>query len=171
MGKTISLYGFSSVEHAEEVKRFLEQYTGEGSVCAVEIGQYKNDLRKHAKVQFTDSESAETIKSLANKRIWYGDCYLRARDLCTEMVPEPKAYLCSMDNVTLHFGCQVSKQKFSVLWRGESVCVKFGEELRKLYFFLSYDSVDYKLELSYESIRQIELHQLHSETSKFLVLQ
>ncbi|EXB32317.1 RNA-dependent RNA polymerase 1 [Morus notabilis] len=173
MAKTIQLYGFSCVEDQEEVKRHLELYTGEGTVCSVEFAQCKSGSRAHAKVEFVDSESAEILKSLADddRRFWYGDSYLKARDWSTEVVRKPEVFLCSMDDVTLHFGCQVLKEKFSVLWERENVCVKFGEGQRKLYFFLSYGSVDYKLEISYENIWQIKLHRMHGETSKFLLLQ
>ncbi|GMN68751.1 hypothetical protein TIFTF001_037801 [Ficus carica] len=149
----------------------MEQRTEEGTVRAVGVGQYKVESRAHAKVQFMDSVTAETVKSMADQRLWYGDSYLKARDLRFGIVPEPKAFLCSMEDVTLHFGCRVSEDKFSVLWKTENVCVKFGEGLRKFYFFLSHDSVDYKLELSYETILRIELHRPRDQTSMFLLLQ
>ena len=161
----IQLYGFSSIEDPEAVKRRLEQDTGEGTVCDVVFGDYMIKSRAHAKVQFIDSESAETVKSLADQRqLWYGDSYLKARDLNTDI-------LCSMDDVTMHLGCLVSKEKFSVLWEKENVRVEFGEGLRTLYLYLSHDSVDYKLELSYENIWQIVLHRPRDLTSKFLLLQ
>ena len=170
--KTIQLYGFSSVELPEAVTTFLEQYTGEGTVCAVEVGQYRIKSRAHAKVQFTDSESAETILSMAeDQALWYNDSYLKARALNSEIVQKPKSILYSMDDIILHFGCQVSKEKFSSLWKRKNVCVKFGTELRKLYFFFTYYSVEYKLELSFENIWQIELHCPCGQTKKFLVLQ
>ncbi|PON45920.1 RNA-dependent RNA polymerase-type, partial [Parasponia andersonii] len=163
------LYGFSSFELPEAVKSFLEQYTGEGTVSAVEVGEHKIKSRAYAKVQFNDSESAETILSMAkDQELWYDDSYLKARELNKEIVPEP---LYSMDDITLDFGCQISKDKFSFLWNSKNVCVKFGTGLRKLYFFFAYRSVDYKLELSFENIWQIELHRPCEQTTKFLVLQ
>ena len=165
MGKTIQLYGFSSVEDPDDVKRLLEAYCGDGTVCDVVFQDYTIRSRALAQVQFTDSESAEIIKSLADQQLlWFGDSYLQARDSRSEI-------LCSMDDVTLRFGCSVSTEKFSVLWEKENVSVKFGEGLRTLYFYLSHDSVDYKLELSYESIWQIVLHRSRGKTSKFLLLQ
>ncbi|KAA8529775.1 hypothetical protein F0562_034125 [Nyssa sinensis] len=65
----------------------------------------------------------------------------------------------------------VSKEKFSVLWRRTNVSVKFGFGLRKMYFFPSYLSVGYKLQLSYENIWQIELYRPHGQTAKFLLIQ
>ncbi|PON45921.1 RNA-dependent RNA polymerase-type [Parasponia andersonii] len=172
MGKTIQLYGFSSVELPEAVKSFLEQYTGEGTVSAVEVGQYNIESRAHAKVLFTDSESADTILLMAeDQELWYDDSYLKARELNIEIVPKPKTFLYSMEDITLLFGCQVSKEKFSFLWRRKNVCVKFGTGLRQLYFLFSYCSVEYKLELSFENIWQIELHCPQGQTTKFLVFQ
>ena len=166
--KTIELYGFSSVESPDAVKSFLELYTGEGTVCAVEVSQRKAGARAHANVRFKDCESAETVLGLAaNRLIWYGDSYLKAREL------KPKDSLCSMGGIALHFGCRVSKKKFSVLWNVENVCVEFGEGLRKLDFLFDYESVEYKLELSYENIWQIELRCPSGDRdgAKFLLLQ
>uniref|UniRef100_A0A6N2KT36 RNA-dependent RNA polymerase n=1 Tax=Salix viminalis TaxID=40686 RepID=A0A6N2KT36_SALVM len=76
----------------------------------------------------------------------------------------------TIDNTTLHFGCQVSKQNFYALWKQENVSVKFGFGKRKIYFLLTYLSTQYKLELSYENIWQIELHRPLGQT-KFLTVQ
>ena len=76
-----------------------------------------------------------------------------------------------MDNITLHFGYQTSREIFSVLWKQENVSVSFDSEKRRLRFFLSYLSVEYKLELSYENIRQIELHLPSGQATKFLRIQ
>ncbi|GMY18202.1 probable RNA-dependent RNA polymerase 1 [Fagus crenata] len=76
-----------------------------------------------------------------------------------------------MDSITLHFGYQTSRESFSVLWKQENVSVSFDSEKRRLYFFLSYDSVEYKLEISYENIRQIELHYPNVQATKFLLIQ
>ncbi|XP_048136370.1 probable RNA-dependent RNA polymerase 1 isoform X2 [Rhodamnia argentea] len=43
--------------------------------------------------------------------------------------------------------------------------------MRKLFFLLTYGSVDYKLELSYENIWQIQPHQPRGQTLKYLVIQ
>ncbi|GMN68752.1 hypothetical protein TIFTF001_037802 [Ficus carica] len=165
MGRTIQLYGFSCIEDSEEVKRFLELYTGEGSVSDVVFGEHMIKSRAQANVRFVDSESAETIKSLAAQRqLWFGPSYLKVWDSSSEI-------LWSMHDVTLYLGCPVSKDKFSVLWKKENVFVEFGDGLRKIYFYLSCDSFDYKLELSYENISQIELHRPRGQNSKFLLLQ
>ncbi|KAJ8753360.1 hypothetical protein K2173_019759 [Erythroxylum novogranatense] len=158
MGKTISLYGFSSVESPEAIKDFLEEITGEGSVYAVEVCQPKKEgSRTHAKVQFADLKAAEIVKSLAESRLWYKNSYLKCRDLDQDIVSRTKSFLQSMDNVVLNMGCQTSKEKISVLWTQKNVSVNLGFGLRKFYFYLSYLSTNYKLELSYENIWQVEL--------------
>ncbi|XP_062113342.1 probable RNA-dependent RNA polymerase 1 [Humulus lupulus] len=173
MGKSIQLYGFPSVENGKQVKSFLEKYTGEGTVYAVEIGQYSIKSREHAKVQFTDTESAETILSMAeDQELWYKDSYLKARELNTDIIARPKEFPHGIiSDITLHLGCQVAEDQFSSLWKRKNVCVKFGIGLRKLYFFFTYCCVDYKLELSFENIWQMELHLPLGKTTKFLVLQ
>ncbi|XP_024042707.1 probable RNA-dependent RNA polymerase 1 [Citrus clementina] len=160
MAKMISLFGFASLMSSEAVKEFLELHTGEGTVSNVEVGQ-KEGSRAHAIVEFTTVEAAELIKGLAAERLlWYGKSYLKASDE-KRRIPYYK----------LNFGCQISKDKFSVLWSQENVSVKLCSDLRKFMFFLSYASVDYKLELSYESIWQIELHRPRGHSVKYLVIQ
>ena len=166
MAKMISLFGFASLVSSKAVKEFLELHTGEGTVSNVEVGQ-KEGSRAHAIVEFTTVEAAELIKSLAAGRLlWYGKSYLKASD---EKRRTP--YYKLDDDLKLNFGCQISKDKFSVLWSQENVSVKLCSDLRKFMFFLSYASVDYKLELSYESIWQIELHRPRGHSVKYLVIQ
>ncbi|KAF2305631.1 hypothetical protein GH714_007140 [Hevea brasiliensis] len=170
--KTICLYGFPSVENPEDIKEFLEEHTGEGTVYAVEVALPKSSgSRTYAKVQFTDKKAAETIKSLANDYLWYGNSYLKARDADHDIVPMPRDFEQCIDNVTLNFGCQISKETFSLLWKKENVSVKFGFRLRKFYFFFSFLSTDYKLELSYENIWHVDLHRPRGGTKNFLLIQ
>ncbi|XP_030506741.2 probable RNA-dependent RNA polymerase 1 [Cannabis sativa] len=167
MGKTIiQLYGFTSIELPEKVKSFVEEHTGEGTVCDVEIAKYMKKARSHAKVQFNNSKSAQTILSMAEDRqLWYEDSYIQARELVKNTKPK------SMDDITLLFGCLVSKNKFSYLWNQNNVRVEFGLGLRKLEFYFNYGCVEYKLVLSYENIWQIELHRCSGQSTMFLVLQ
>ncbi|KAL9438080.1 hypothetical protein AB3S75_023866 [Citrus x aurantiifolia] len=166
MAKMISLFGFASLVSSKAVKEFLELHTGEGTVSNVEVGR-KEGSRAHALVEFTTVEAAELIKGLAAERLlWYGKSYLKASD---EKRRTP--YYKLDDDLKLNFGCQISKDKFSVLWSQENVSVKLCSDLRKFMFFLSYASVDYKLELSYESIWQIELHRPRGHSVKYLVIQ
>ncbi|KAJ8753412.1 hypothetical protein K2173_019811 [Erythroxylum novogranatense] len=158
MGKTISLFGFSSVESPAVIKDFLEEYTGEGSVYAVEVCQPKKEgSRTRALVQFTDLEAAEMVKSLAESGLWYKNSYLKYRDLDQDIVSRTESFIQCMNNIVLNLGCQTSKEKISVLWTQENVSVNFGFGMRRFYFFLSYLSTNYKLELSYENIRKVEL--------------
>lgn len=168
--KTIQLSGFPSNVSAQSVKVFLEQHTGEKSVYAIKIRQAKNG-RAFAVVQFTTLRQAESIISLANPRLWYGSSYLKAYEMELDIVPKPRTFSHSMEHITLHFGCQISKEKFSVLWRVLGVSVNFGPGLRKLYLHLSYHQVEYRLELSYENVWKIQLHRPRGQTAKFLLIQ
>jgi RNA-dependent RNA polymerase len=80
-------------------------------------------------------------------------------------------FLHTMDIKALHFGYQISKQNFSVLWKQEDVYVDFNLEKRKWFFFLSYLSEAYKLEISFDSIWQIKLHRPRGQSTMFLLLQ
>ncbi|XP_041014135.1 RNA-dependent RNA polymerase 1-like [Juglans microcarpa x Juglans regia] len=172
MGKTIHLSGFPSSVTAQEVQEFLERHTGEGTVYAIKIRPNRSGgQRANATVQFTSNRHAESIISLANVRLWYGRSYLKAWEMERDIVPKPRTFLHSLENIILHFGCQISNEKFSILWRAVNVSVNFGTGLRKFQFVLSLNSVEYKLELSYENIWQIELHRPRRQTAKYLLIQ
>ncbi|KAJ4710077.1 RNA-dependent RNA polymerase [Melia azedarach] len=173
MAKTIKLFGFASLESPEVVKEFLEGHTGEGTVSGVQVGQNQGS-RAHAVVEFSTNEAAELIKSMAadSERLWFGNSYLKAAEMngdCT--APKRSIQQYKIKNLKLNFGCQISGQKFSVLWSHEDVSVSLCPDLRKFKFFLSYDSADYKLELSYESIWQIKLRGRRGQSVKYLVIQ
>ncbi|XP_022775725.1 probable RNA-dependent RNA polymerase 1 [Durio zibethinus] len=174
MSKTIKLHGFASAVSVEEVTGFLEEYTGKGSVAAVRVGiSSREGARAHARVQFKTNEDAERILFwTANQDLWHNDSYLRAWALPRDIIPQPKLFsLQSIDDLMLHFGCQVSERKFSVLWKQAHVSFKFGSQLDKLYFFLSYNSMDYKLELVNDNVCQIVLHYPPDQTKKCLLIQ
>ncbi|GAY69134.1 hypothetical protein CUMW_269690 [Citrus unshiu] len=165
MAKMIMLYGFGSLASPKAVEEFLEGHTGEGTVSNVEVGQNKCSIA-HAIVEFKTVEAAELIKCLARERLCYGNSYLKASN-AKRRTPHYKLG----EDLKLNFGCQISTDKFSVFWSQENVSVKLCSDLRKFGFFLSYESVDYKLELSYESIWQIELHRPSGHSVKYLVIQ
>ncbi|XP_027151354.1 probable RNA-dependent RNA polymerase 1 [Coffea eugenioides] len=170
MGKTIQVFGFPSVVPAETVTKFLECFTGQGTVYALEVKQSKGGNRAYAKVQFTNDRSAEYIMALAKKRLNYGSSYLRAWEMDIDLVPRARSFEHNMEKIVLHFGCQLSKNRFSVLRNVPNVSIRFGIGMKKMYFILRFLSLDYKLELSNENIWQIVLHR-RSQAPKFLVIQ
>ncbi|KAF7133458.1 hypothetical protein RHSIM_Rhsim09G0088700 [Rhododendron simsii] len=170
--KTIELSGFPYVLPGEIVKEFVEQYTGRGTVDSLEVKEPINNWSgAYAIVQFTTTKSADKIINLAKQNLCYRRSYLKAVAMNFYLVPKPKKYEHVMEGVTIHCGCQISKEKFSVLWEREDISVKFDFGLRKLYFFISYFDLEYKLELFYENILQIELYQPPGQTAKFLLIQ
>ncbi|KAJ4959640.1 hypothetical protein NE237_019550 [Protea cynaroides] len=176
MGKTIQLSGFPLTVTAEAVKEFLERYTGNGTVYALKIRPQNPRTGRRtfafAIVQFTTARCAEIITSLVNRRLYYGTSYLKVWDMERDIVPKPRPSILILENTKLHFGCQVSVDQFSILWSAQDVVVNFGFELRKIYFLLSYGRIEYKLELSYEDLWQIQLRLPHGEIrSKFLLIQ
>lgn len=161
MGKKLKLYGFAWIQSPESVKKFLEEHTGVGSVCDVEVGQ-REGCRAHAMVEFTTIEAAGYIKGLAADVLLYENWYLKAWDVDH-----------IINNVILNVGCQVSEQKFCVLWCHNNVSVSLGSDtdLRKFNFFLNYNSLEYNLEVSLESIKEIEFRRPQGHSAKFLVIQ
>ncbi|XP_027151290.1 probable RNA-dependent RNA polymerase 1 [Coffea eugenioides] len=170
MGKTIHIFGFLDVVAAEVVE-FLEGFTGQGTVYALEVKQPKRGgPRSYARVQFTDERSAECIMALPKERLYYGSSYLRASEDDIDWFPWPITYEHHMQQIVLNFGCQVSENRFSVLWNVANVSVKFGIGMKKMYFILQFHSLDYKLELSRENIWQIVLHR-RGQAAEFLLIQ
>ncbi|KAK4384128.1 RNA-dependent RNA polymerase 1 [Sesamum angolense] len=171
MGKTIQVSGFPYLIAADVVKKFLEQHTGQGTIVALEMKPSKKRPRAYARVQFAHSRYAEMIQYLASTRLYYGTSYLRVWESDSDIVHNPRTYMHEMEQVTLNFGCQTSREKFSVLWKAASVSVKFGTGLKKMHFLLCHNSVEYKLQLSYENIWQIVLYHPRGQTAKLLLIQ
>ncbi|KAI3961693.1 hypothetical protein MKW92_012649 [Papaver armeniacum] len=174
MGRTVQVYGFPSYVNAEMVKEFLENYTGKGTVYALDIPKFKNkgpNPRVFANVQFRSNQHAEFISSLINQRLYYGKSYLKVRALARDIVPKPRVSMFHLQAPALHFGCQVSDDCFHVIWKGLDVIVDFEFGFRKLSFLLSYCDVNYKLELSYESIWRIHLHRPKNRNTQILLIQ
>ncbi|XP_042500578.1 probable RNA-dependent RNA polymerase 1 [Macadamia integrifolia] len=175
MGRTIHLSPFPSYVDAKEVKKFLEGYSGDGTVYAVKVRPPKNPRpdRKafaFAYVQFTNPKCAEHIISLVSERLYYGTCWLKAKYVEHDIVPKPRPSLLTLENTGLYFGCQVSSDEFCVLYKGLNVVVNFGFDLRKIYFVLPYGGVEYKLVLAYEDIWQIQLRSPQGQY-KYLLIQ
>ncbi|KAI4357521.1 hypothetical protein L6164_001464 [Bauhinia variegata] len=172
MGKTIEVFGFPTSVSDLDVKVFVERYTGEGTVYDCKLRTSKGQHpRAIAIIQFTTAKDVASIISLANNGLYYGNSYLNVRELEKDVVPTPRSFLHSFEKAKLHFGCQLSKEKFSVLWNAVDVDVNFGIGMRKLYFFLSYGGVEYKLQLSYENIWQIEMFKPRGGTARYLLFQ
>ncbi|KAH0985408.1 hypothetical protein GBA52_012585 [Prunus armeniaca] len=174
MVKTVELYGFCCVQSPEAVTEFVEKHTGKGTVYAVKVFHKDGKTRASAMVQFTHAEFAEMILKLAGdhlrQNVPYGKSNVKATEMKFDMVPDSQTLQPSMELVKLHFGCQISKERFSVLWTLSDVSVKFGMILKHFYFFFSYDSVEYKLEISYDNVNQIELHSPCGQLAKFLLI-
>lgn len=172
MCKTIRMHGFPATVSAEEVRKFLEQNTGPQTVHAVEVEQLKEeDPTTHVNVKFTDKKSVETILLLVTQNLSYGVHVLNATEIERDLLPKQRNFSHSLDDIAVHFGCQTSKNKLSVLWEHPSASVKFGSRLRKMYIFFHYLSVDYKLQISSESVSRIELHHSDDLTKKLLLFQ
>ncbi|KAI3914603.1 hypothetical protein MKW92_017863 [Papaver armeniacum] len=166
MGRTIHIYGFPAYATAELIKDFLEDHTGKGTVYALQVTIPKNkgpNPRAYADIQFTTTQKADYMSLLINRpqRLYYGTSYLKVFDRDRDIIPKPRVSMFHLKVSTLHFGCQVSNDCFYTLCKTKDVSLDFGFGFRKLCFLLSYKDplkikpVNYKLELSYESIWEI----------------
>ncbi|KAI3938405.1 hypothetical protein MKW98_015304 [Papaver atlanticum] len=106
-------------------------------------------------------------KRIPGELYWQGNF----RDLARDVVPKPRVSMFHLQAPALHFGCQVSDDCFHVIWKGLNVTVDFEFGFRKLSFLLSYCDVNYKLELSYESIWRIHLHRPKNRSTQILLIQ
>ncbi|XP_068657810.1 probable RNA-dependent RNA polymerase 1 [Aristolochia californica] len=170
-GKTIQVCNLPISATAQMVKEFLETHTGEGTVLAMKI-RTPNKLgrirTRYAVVQFTTSKCAEDICS---KTLLFNFHLLKFRNMERDIVPRPKTLDGTLERASLFLGHQVSGKEFMYLWLAEDVRVHFGHGLKKLEFFLSYDGIQYRLDLFYGSIWQIQLRCPTPQVSKFLVIQ
>jgi RNA-dependent RNA polymerase len=173
--KTIQVSGFSPTVSAEHVKDLLEQIVGSGKVCAVKLRPPKNisaTSRSFAFVQFDSEADASKVDDLARRSgLMSGIYYLKVRPAERDIIPRPRTAMFSLQDATLHFGCLLKERVLSVLWSSRDVSAEFGFAMKKIYFYLVYNSKRYKLELSYESIWEIQLHRPPGSQKKFLLIQ
>ncbi|XP_031492049.1 probable RNA-dependent RNA polymerase 1 [Nymphaea colorata] len=173
-GRSIQVSGFPAGVDADTVKNFLESYTGSGTVYACKVREPKQGRSKRvfAMVQFTTKRDAELITSLAQPRaLYYGSSYLTARNLERDVVPQPRTPFFSLEKVVLHFGCLISKQTYYILYTKSIVKVEFGFGLRRIYFFLACGDVEYKLDLYYENVWQVQLRHQRGVNKRYLLFQ
>ncbi|XP_074556672.1 LOW QUALITY PROTEIN: putative RNA-dependent RNA polymerase 1 [Curcuma longa] len=169
--KTFKISGFPSPVTATQVTTFLERYTFAGSIIALKLRQSRNS-RAFAIVQFSKNEDAkDLILMIQRRKLYYNGSYLTLRNVERDIIPKPREPMFVLENVKLYLGCPLSPERLSVLWSVEDVDVKFGFEMRKIDFCLSYGSCSYKLELAYDSIWEIQLHRSFPQRSQFLVFQ
>ncbi|XP_058724418.1 RNA-dependent RNA polymerase 1 [Vicia villosa] len=173
--KTVELYGFPTHVNVSDVKRFVEKLTGEGSVFAMKVRVGKGrSPRAFAIIQFTAAKHATYMMALLSgnpSALWYGSSYLKVREMERDIDSKPKEVEDSLDDVKLYFGCQISKERFSVLWIKEDVSVVFGSGTRKWRFSMRHGDKKFRLDLSYENIWKIELRQPRGEIVKYLLIQ
>ncbi|CAL5054478.1 unnamed protein product [Urochloa decumbens] len=177
MGRTIQVSGFALTDSAEYVKDFLEQITGAGTIYALKLRHPKNitaTSKAFAIVQFQTQESASLVENVAQRNdLRSGRFYLKVRSADRDIVPRPRIAMFSLEDAVLHLGCLVKENILSVLFSARNVSVQFGFDMKKIYFYLSCNLIKYKLELSYESIWEMQLHRppAYMSRTKFLLFQ
>ncbi|XP_020675734.1 probable RNA-dependent RNA polymerase 1 isoform X1 [Dendrobium catenatum] len=174
-GKTIQVSGFPLNTTALQVTEFLEKFTGEGSVFALKLRHpkiIKATSKAFAIVQFVSSAGAIDIKNMiCLRRLWFQGYYLTSKDVDHDIVPKPSTSSHVMEDVIVHFGCQIAENKLYILWTVKDVRIEFGFNLRKICLFISYKDCLYKLELFYESIWEIQLCHSVTQRCQFLQIQ
>ncbi|BAT98860.1 hypothetical protein LR48_Vigan06g155800 [Vigna angularis] len=173
MGKTIELYGFPNYVKTADVKIFVENYTGKGSIAVMKLRHGKGRARRaFAIIQFITEDSATHMVSMALSRgLRYGTAYLKAREMESDIDRKLRMDLPGLEGVKLYFGCQISKGGFSVLETIPDSSLNFGSGKRKVELNFLYNLVQYKLELSYENIWKVELLRPRNKTARYLLVQ
>ncbi|TVU15512.1 hypothetical protein EJB05_39036, partial [Eragrostis curvula] len=177
MGRTILVSGFDLTDSADHVKDLLERIAGIGTIFALKLRPPKKvttTSKAFAVVQFDTEKSASLVESAAQRNVLRnGRFYLKVRPADRDIVPRPKTTMFSLEDTVLHFGCLVKENVLHVLWSAKEVSVKFGFDMKKIQFYLIYNFIKYKLELSYESIWDMKLYRppAHRSRTKFLLIQ
>ncbi|KAJ6824420.1 putative RNA-dependent RNA polymerase 1 [Iris pallida] len=172
--RTIQVSGFPMNANANDAKDFLEKHAGQGSVFALKFRHPKRpkaNSRAYVMVQFlTRTDAEKIINKAAHYLRYYDGSYLKVRDVERDIVPNPRRPMAVLEDTTLHCGCLILPSALSVLWSKTNVKVEFGFNLKRIHFILSCGARSYKLELSYESIWEIQLHHSSSKNSIFLLI-
>ncbi|CAN6700342.1 unnamed protein product [Malus baccata var. baccata] len=179
MAKTIKLFGFPSDATVQKVKLFLQRLTGEDSIYAIILADPKNEGIYDATVEFDSTENAESIISLAraseglryDSSTFKAPYYLTAKKMKYDLIPKPRIFVRDLELILVHFGCKIANEKFHILWTAGDVSVDFGSQLHKEVRFLLPYPLEYRLDLSYENIGQIELHRPLDTLVDYLLIQ
>ncbi|TQD89626.1 hypothetical protein C1H46_024761 [Malus baccata] len=179
MAKTIKLFGFPSDATVQKVKLFLQRLTGEDSIYAIILADPKNEGIYDATVEFDSTENAESIISLAraseglryDSSTFKAPYYLTAKKMKYDLIPNPRIFVRDLELILVHFGCKIANEKFHILWTAGDVSVDFGSLLHKEVRFLLPYPLEYRLDLSYENIGQIELHRPLDTLVDYLLIQ
>lgn len=173
MGKVVMISGFPIFVSKEDVKIFLENVIGEGTVSVqrLRLNKKRSQRKRYAVVVFSSTECAERILTLLSRSLKYGRCYLKGRGMEDNIANASETVVHSTKDITIHFGCQISNDRFLSFWTAQNVSFDFGFELRKICFYLSHSRVQYKLELPRGNIWQIELRRLTGQAAMFLLIQ
>jgi hypothetical protein len=170
-GRTIRISGMPPTS-----KIFLLQYLrgilSKDCVSACKMG-YPNNFRGKifAIVQFENAEMAMKIYELAKAgklRLLNGRI-LTVNFMNRDIASRPKCTPSCLQGVKLHMGCQSSPNGFHVLWSALDVFAEFGFDIRRIILYLT-EFHDYKLELSFRDIWEINLRNVKGGT-KVLLLQ
>ncbi|MQM03460.1 hypothetical protein Taro_036243 [Colocasia esculenta] len=171
--RTLHISGFPTNVGPEQVKDYLERHTGIGAVYSLKVRHPKTvrpSSRDYAIVQFTERKFLDTILSKCTEEaLYYDGSYLVAQVMDRDSVRRPMDTMLGLSERTLHFGCQVSEDRLSVLFSCTDVKVTFGAEMKKIYLFLPWEDHDYKLEFSYESIWEIQLFHSSAQHKDFML--
>ncbi|KAF7080288.1 hypothetical protein CFC21_084390 [Triticum aestivum] len=174
-GKTLQVSGFPATVNADHVKDLLERIVGVDNVCAVKLRPPKNNSansRSFAIVQFqTEAHASLVVNAARGNALRSGSNYLKVRPAERDIVLRPRTTIFNLRGATLHFGCLLRERVLSVLWSGTDVSAEFGFAMKKIDFCLTYKLKKYRLELSYESIWEIQLHDPPGSQKKFLLIQ
>jgi RNA-dependent RNA polymerase len=178
-GRTIRISGFALTDNAEFVKDYLEKISGPKTIFALKLRHPKNISATSvapafAIVQFETQESASLVEIAAQRNVLRrGRFFLKVRPADHDIVPRPRTPMFCLEDAGLHFGCLVNANVLSVLWKAEEVSVKFGFDMKSIQFCLFYNLKNYRLEISYDSIWEMQLHRppAHRSPTKFLLIQ
>ncbi|KAJ3699365.1 hypothetical protein LUZ61_003070 [Rhynchospora tenuis] len=166
VGKTVCIFGFSLNINAKTLKEHLENFLGTGSIYALKVRHRENINSRSTAYAVIQLQTERHAQQMFNK--WPHEIRYMRHDI----VPKPHTFAFEVEEAILYVGCLVSKRSMKVFQRFLPVRVSFGLNLRKIHFIgLSQGSNHYKLELSYESIWEIQLHRSSVQSSQFLLIQ
>ncbi|KAH9320928.1 hypothetical protein KI387_015567, partial [Taxus chinensis] len=169
MSRTVQITNLpGTLQGAEDLVQFLENVTGTGSVYACKMIRKGRKSRLCANVQFVSSEMAANICKHGYLR--FELVVVRVNPVKNDIIVKAFSALVKLSGAKVHTGCQISHNKFCLLWSSNDRAVaEFGLDAKRVSLYVNEGGAEYKMKLSFADIQYIHLRHLTGKSGPKLL--
>ncbi|GLJ11722.1 hypothetical protein SUGI_0175400 [Cryptomeria japonica] len=169
MSRTVQIQNLPSLRGTEELVKYLENLTGEGSV---EVCKLRRSRKSGMCVTVQFQSPAMAAQLCDRPYIMFRSHVLTVKSAKRDIIFKAASKPLQLKGAKLFAGCQFSPIAFHLLWssRDDEVTVEFGFDVRRVSVYVNEGGFEYKLQLSYADIRYIHLRYVKGKASLKLLL-